>query len=200
MVQNLFSLRAQKSPLFVFEKRAWKRLMIPGPSTAASDNNRTVHAQVRARTSVALSDWCYCEVLVLVYQPNQGCSRIESLYYISNTIPHIVGRLYEFIDTASYWLAKHKKAYPNPSCSKYSGSRPRKPLRENGWDGYAITAYLTPKVSLSFVGRQFEYLNLSHKICILLSAKYAPSRLGLSSLRLPCAAWCLSLNHAQTGR
>ena len=130
----------------------------------------------------------FSEVLILLLQPNQGCSRLESLYYISNTIPHIVGRLYEFIDTASYWLAKHKKAYPNPSCSKYSGSRPRKPLRENGWDGYAITAYLTPKVSLSFVGRQFEYLNLSHKICILLSAKYAPPRLGLSSLRLPCAA------------
>ena len=99
-------------------------------------------------------------MLVLLLQPNQGCSRLESLYYISNTIPHIVGRLYEFIDTVSCWLAEHKKAYPNPSCSKYSGSRPREPSSENDWDGYAISAYLIPKVSLSFVGRQLELQTL----------------------------------------
>ena len=57
-------------------------------------------------------------MLVLLLQPNQGCSRLESLYYRSNTISHIVGRLYEFIDSVIYWLAEHKKAYPNPLCSR----------------------------------------------------------------------------------
>ena len=52
------------------------------------------------------------EVVVLLFQPNQGCSRLESLYHISYIIPHIVGRLYEFIDTVSYWLAEHKKSIP----------------------------------------------------------------------------------------
>ena len=41
------------------------------------------------------------EVVVLLFQSNQGCSRLESLYYISNIIPHIVGRLYEIITLVS---------------------------------------------------------------------------------------------------
>ena len=45
-------------------------------------------------------------------------------------------------------------------------------------EGYAITAHLTPKVSLK-CWSTFWTLNLSHKICILLSAKYAPNCISL---------------------
>lgn len=58
------------------------------------------------------------EVVVLLLQPNQGCSRLESLYYISNIIPHIVGRLYELLLLFISYSPKHKKAYPIPLCSR----------------------------------------------------------------------------------
>jgi len=43
----------------------------------------------RARTSWPCLTDVFAEVVVLLPQPNQGCSRLKSLYYISN-IYHIV--------------------------------------------------------------------------------------------------------------
>lgn len=80
------------------EKIDWREV---GPTTAASDNNHSVHALWRARTSMPCLTDANAEVVVLLLQPNQGCSRLESLYYISNIIPHIVGRLYEIITLVS---------------------------------------------------------------------------------------------------
>ena len=76
--------------------------MTLGPTTAASDNNYSVHARYgeREHPLPCLTD-AIAEVVVLLFQPNQGCSRLESLYYISYIIPHIVGRLYEIITIVS---------------------------------------------------------------------------------------------------
>ena len=36
------------------------------------------------------------------------------------------------------------------------GESTKKPLKENNWEGYAITAHLTPKACFN-VGRHFEF-------------------------------------------
>ena len=75
-------------------------------------------------------------------------------------------------------IRQNIKSIPDSLVFQNSGSRPRRPWRENNWDGYAITAHLIPKVSFQ-CWSTFWTLNLSHKICILLSAKYAPNRISL---------------------
>ena len=71
-------------------------------------------------------------------------------------------------------IKKHTRFH----CVLEFGESTKKPLKENKWEGYAITAHLTPKVSFT-CWSTFWILNLSHKICILLSAKYAPNRISL---------------------
>lgn len=72
----------------------------------------------------------FAEVVVPVSQPIQGCSRLESLYYISYIIPHIVGRHFINYYFDSFSTAEHKKAYPNPSCSRIRVVDQEDPERE----------------------------------------------------------------------
>ena len=97
----------------------------------------------------------FAEVVVPVSQPIQGCSRLESLYYISYIIPHIVGRRFINYYSVSFSTAEHKKAYPNPSCSKVRVVDQEDPEREQlGRACHNGTPYSQGFASM--FGRHFE--------------------------------------------
>ena len=88
----------RKCPPFRLEKKGVKR-KIDGSKAYDSLHQTTIiqstpHYGEREHPLPCLTD-VFAEVVVLLLQSNQGCSRLESLYYISYIIPHIVGRLYE---------------------------------------------------------------------------------------------------------
>ena len=77
-------MRAKKCPLLLSKKRAWKRLLVLGPSTAHTrQQNYCPRPYIERRHPLSWLNWYVYEVLIRVHQSSQGCLKL-----ILSFIPH----------------------------------------------------------------------------------------------------------------
>ena len=77
-------MRAKKCPLLLSKKRAWKRLLVLGPSTAHTrQQNYCPRPYIERRHPLSWLNWYVHEVLIRVHQSSQGCLKL-----ILSFIPH----------------------------------------------------------------------------------------------------------------
>ena len=77
-------MRAKKCPLLLSKKRAWKRLLVLGPSTVHTrQQNYCPRPYMERRHPLSWLNWYVYEVLIRVHQSSQGCLKL-----ILSFIPH----------------------------------------------------------------------------------------------------------------
>ena len=77
-------MSAKKCPLLLSKKRAWKRLLVLGPSTAHTrQQNYCPRPYIERRHPLSWLNWYVYEVLIRVHQSSQGCLKL-----ILSFIPH----------------------------------------------------------------------------------------------------------------
>lgn len=70
-------MRAKKCPLLLSKKRAWKRLLVLGPSTAHTrQQNYCPRPYIERRHPLSWLNWYVYEVLIRVHQSSQGCPKL----------------------------------------------------------------------------------------------------------------------------
>ena len=70
-------MRAKKCPLLLSKKRAWKRLLVLGPSPAHTrQQNYCPRPYIERRHPLSWLNWYVYEVLIRVHQSSQGCPKL----------------------------------------------------------------------------------------------------------------------------